>query len=80
MFGGSSSSGGIVPDLSETYIVTNFSGTAVSYSGWAELDVGVLEDVEEGQVIGREFMGRQVGGSVCCGVWTRAGCSCRPGC
>ncbi|KAI7193304.1 hypothetical protein KC316_g6401 [Hortaea werneckii] len=52
MFGGSER---IVPDLSETYIVTNFSGTAVSYSGWAELDVGVLEDVEEGQVIGRVY-------------------------
>ncbi|GAB1728275.1 hypothetical protein NU195Hw_g2672t1 [Hortaea werneckii] len=53
MFG--DSSGQVVPDLSETYIVTNFSGTAVSYSGWAEVDVGVLEDVEEGQVIGRVY-------------------------
>ncbi|KAI6890387.1 hypothetical protein KC318_g16060, partial [Hortaea werneckii] len=52
---GESSLGGTVPDLSETYIVRNFSGTAVSCSGWAELDVGVLEDVEQGQVIGRVY-------------------------
>ncbi|KAK4501572.1 hypothetical protein PRZ48_007381 [Zasmidium cellare] len=42
-----------VVGLEDTYIATNFSNPRVSYSGWAELDIGVLEDVEEGQVIGR---------------------------
>lgn len=40
-------------DLSDTYIATNFSGPSTSYSGWVEMDVGVLEDVEEGQILGR---------------------------
>lgn len=39
--------------LESTYIATNFSNPWVSHSGWVELDVGVLEDVEEGQIIGK---------------------------
>ncbi|EME82468.1 uncharacterized protein MYCFIDRAFT_82379 [Pseudocercospora fijiensis CIRAD86] len=42
-------------NLSETFIATNFSGPSVAYSGWVEMDVGVLDDVEEGQVIGRVY-------------------------
>lgn len=43
------------PDLSETFIANNFSSTSTNFSGWVEMDVEVLEDVEEGQVIGRIF-------------------------
>ena len=45
----------VVPDLSETYIISNFSYVSVSYSGWAEIDVQVLEDVVAGQVLGRVY-------------------------
>ena len=44
-----------MPDLSNTYIATNFSDPRVTHSGWVELDIDVLEDVEEGQVIGRVY-------------------------
>ncbi|UJO18615.1 uncharacterized protein CLAFUR5_07255 [Fulvia fulva] len=43
------------PDLSNIYVATNFSNPRVLYSGWVELDIDVLEDVEEGQVIGRVY-------------------------
>ena len=43
------------PDLSNTYVATNFSNPRVSHSGWVELDINVLEDVEEGRVIGRVY-------------------------
>lgn len=49
------SGGTSLPDLSETFIATNFSGPSVAYSGWVEMDVGVLDDVQEGQVIGRVY-------------------------
>lgn len=41
------------PDLSQTYIANNFSSPRVSYSGWIDMDIEVLDDVEEGQVVGR---------------------------
>jgi predicted deacylase len=43
------------PDLSNTYIATNFSSPTVKHSGWAEMDISVMEDVQKGQVIGRVY-------------------------
>ncbi|SMY27279.1 unnamed protein product [Zymoseptoria tritici ST99CH_1A5] len=43
------------PDLSNTYIATNFSDVMVSHSGWVELDVTTMYDVTEGQVVGRVY-------------------------
>lgn len=39
--------------LESTYIAANFSNTRVSHSGAVELDLGVLDGVEEGQITGR---------------------------
>jgi predicted deacylase len=43
------------PDLSNTYVANNFSDVAVAYSGWVELDVGMMDDVTEGQIVGRVY-------------------------
>lgn len=43
------------PDLSSTFIATNFSNPSVSRSGWVEMDISVLADVAAGQVIGRAY-------------------------
>lgn len=45
----------VEPDLSGTFIANNFSSTTTSFSGWIEMGVEVLEDVEKGQVIGRVY-------------------------
>jgi predicted deacylase len=39
-------------DLSETYKGTNVSSVAVTQTGWVNMTVSVLEDVEEGQEVG----------------------------
>ena len=44
--------GGVESDLSATYKGTNFSSVAVTTTGWVNMTVGVLDDVEEGQEVG----------------------------
>lgn len=41
-----------VADLSETYVGTNFSYVSVTQTGWVNVTVDVLDDVEEGQEVG----------------------------
>lgn len=41
--------------LDDVYRATNFSEVSTVYSGWVEMDVGVLEDVEEGQHVGTVY-------------------------
>ncbi len=43
------------PDLSQTYIANNFTYPRTNFSGWIDMDISVLEDVEKGQVIGRVY-------------------------
>lgn len=45
----------VEPDLSNTFIATNFSSTSTMFSGWVETDVDVLQDVQEGQILGRVY-------------------------
>lgn len=42
-------------DLEDTYIATNFSDVVVSYSGWVQMDISPLDDVEEGQEVGTVY-------------------------
>lgn len=52
------SSGGKVEkpvNLTSTFIAKNFSSTRTLFSGWVETDVEVLEDVKQGQVLGRVY-------------------------
>ncbi|KAK3708295.1 hypothetical protein LTR37_011560 [Vermiconidia calcicola] len=42
-------------DLSNTYRATNFSDVYSSYSGWVEMYISPLEDVEEGQSVGTVY-------------------------
>ena len=42
-------------DLSNTYKATNISSVVVTRSGWVQMDVAVLEDVEQGQRVGTVF-------------------------
>lgn len=44
-----------VPDLSETFIVNNFTSPRTNFSGWIDMDIEILDDVVEGQVIGRVY-------------------------
>lgn len=41
--------------LENTYVATNFSSVAVSKSGWVDMDVVPLENVEEGQAVGTVY-------------------------
>ncbi|KAI5364760.1 Putative succinylglutamate desuccinylase/aspartoacylase [Septoria linicola] len=43
------------PDLSQTFIVNNFTSPRSNYSGWIDMDIEALDDVQEGQVIGRVY-------------------------
>lgn len=44
--------GGYVPQLDNTYIGTNFTSVTPSYSGWVNMTISSLEDVQEGQEVG----------------------------
>lgn len=48
----SSSAGQVEVDLSETYKGNNMSSVTVSQTGWVNMTVAALDDVEEGQVVG----------------------------
>lgn len=50
--GSRNASTGAEVDLSQTYKATNVSSVSVMYSGWAQLDVVPLQDVQEGEVVG----------------------------
>ncbi|GIZ47926.1 hypothetical protein CKM354_001100200 [Cercospora kikuchii] len=43
------------PDLSQTFIATNFTNPRTNFSGWIDMDIAVLDDVVEGQTIGRVY-------------------------
>ena len=42
-------------DLSNTYKGTNFSDVVVTQTGWVNMSVSVLDDVEEGQAVGTVY-------------------------
>lgn len=51
----SDQTGPVDVDLSATYKATNVSSVQVKHSGWVEMNVSVLQDVEEGQFVGTVY-------------------------